>query len=247
MLISKIELKQICVDLENTRVIDQLTLAINQGEFVAILGANGTGKTTLLKVILGLLPMAHGSIDMNSDNVGYVPQRLPLQGGVPISVMEYVSTGLRVKKVNSFWINKTESKLIQQALKTVGLLDIKNSNLFNLSGGQQRRVMIARALVSNPDILLLDEPTAGIDSDSQESLKEVLEAYKKNLKTIILVTHELEVLEPLVDRVVVLGTNTKGSVIYDGKLPIPKHLYSIAHHSHEDSVNSKSILGMNNS
>ena len=78
--------------------------------------------------------------------------------------------------------------------------------------------MIARALVSNPDILLLDEPTAGIDSDSQESLKEVLDAYKKNLKTIILVTHELEVLEPLVDRVVVLGTNTKGSVIYDGKL-----------------------------
>jgi zinc transport system ATP-binding protein len=107
--------------------------------------------------------------------------------------------------------------------------------------------MIARALVSNPDVLLLDEPTAGIDSESQESLKEVLDAYKKNFKTIILVTHELEVLEPLVDRVVVLGTDTKGSIIYDGKLPIPKHLYSIAHHSHEDSVNSKSILGMNNS
>ena len=105
MLISKIELNQICVDLENTRVIDQLTLAINQGEFVAILGANGTGKTTLLKVILGLLPMAHGSIAMNSDNVGYVPQRLPLQGGVPISVMEYVSTGLRVKK-SQFFLDK---------------------------------------------------------------------------------------------------------------------------------------------
>ena len=219
---------------------------ISQGEFVAILGANGTGKTTLLKVILGLLPIAHGSVSTNSDNIGYIPQRLPIQGGVPISVAEYISTGLRVKKINPFWIKSFESKLITQVLNTIGLINIKNSNLYNLSAGQQRRVMIARALISNPDILLLDEPTAGIDSESQKSLKDILSNYKKNLKTIILVTHELEILEPLVDRVIVLGTKVRGSVIYDGGLPVPKHLNSIAHHSHEETINTKSILGMNN-
>lgn len=209
------------------------------------MGANGSGKTTLLRALLKLIPIAHGEINFKAKRIAYVPQRLPAVSGVPISVYESVATGLLDGKLRIFSA-KGQKASINLALKKVGIFELINKSLAKLSGGQLRRTMIAKALVADPDLILLDEPTASLDHSSQILLFNTLKELKDSGVTIILVTHEIGSLALLVDKVVVLDRKAKNNISYFGKLPMPVAVDPESHHSDElITAIDESVLGLN--
>ena len=174
-----------------------------------------------------------------------MPQRLPAVSGIPISVSESVATGLLDGSLNLFRKNRSKQR-VSQVLSTLEISSLTKKSLSQLSGGQLRKVMIAKALVSNPDLLLLDEPTSGLDQASQSQLIKTLKELKNNKVTIVLVTHELGIFTDLVDKAIVLDRNAKNNVSYMGKLPIPISLDPESHHSEElKSKVDESVLGLN--
>ncbi len=235
-----VDVEHAVVEYDGRRVLDGIDLTIWPGEFVALLGANGAGKTTLLRATLGLIPLARGRVLLAGQplahfhdwsSVALVPQRLPTSGAVPVSVEEVVAAGLvgpRPKVLS----RSSDKTAIARALDQVGLLGERRTRLDQLSGGQQRRVLIARALATGAGTFFLDEPTAGVDAESQQRLAEVLGQMSEEGATVILVTHELGPLAPLVTRTVILAD---GRILYDGQTPPQDFLHDhVHHHSHDD-------------
>lgn len=168
-------------------LLNDVSLNIEKGMYVSIVGENGSCKSTLLKLILGLLHPVSGNININTKNIGYVPQKLEsFNSQFPISVEEVL---LNHCKVNGI---KDLSKL-KKALKKVDLYDFKHKLIGNLSGGQQQRVFIARALIGDPELLILDEPSTGVDSKNQKSIYSLLKELNTNGKTIISVEHNIDI------------------------------------------------------
>ncbi len=199
----------------------------------------------MLRAVLDIIPIAHGKITIKASKIAYVPQRLPAVSGIPISVYESVASGLLDGKIRLF-SKKADKARVLQALKQLQIEELAGKSLAKLSGGQLRRVMIAKALVSKPDLMLLDEPTAGLDSNSQKRLLRTLRELKEAGVTILLITHELGGLSVLVDRAVVLDRKAKKNISYFGKLPIPLNLEPESHHSEELKAKiSESVLGLN--
>lgn len=218
-----------------------IDLTVGSGEFLALLGENGSGKTTLLRAMVGLQPLTKGTAAIlgvpvarftDWQRVGYVPQHLLAAGAVPVSVREVVGAGLISPRSRWRPDRARHRAEIQQALQRVGLWDRRSDSFHTLSGGQQRRVMIAAALAKGADILLLDEPTAGVDQANVTQLHDMLSDLAGRGATIVLVTHELGALEDLVTRVVVLGRTPGPSVRYDGPPPPPPSLHDP--HGHHD-------------
>lgn len=241
------QLTRACVEFDGEHVVDEVDLTINAGEFVAILGENGTGKTTLMRALLGLVPLAHGRLQLfgqpldrfrDWQRLAYVPQRLLAAGNVPVSVDEVVRSA-RISPRHRFRPDRKGKERTAAALEAVGLSDRRHDRFDSLSGGQQRRAMIARALTSDADTFVLDEPTAGIDAESQLALAETLGVLTAQGRTVLLVTHELGAVSNLATRAVVLGRTDHGSVLYDGPTPPPRHLrHDIAHHDHDHTSTS---------
>jgi zinc transport system ATP-binding protein len=185
-------------------VLSDINLDVLQGEFLGIIGPNGSGKTTLLKIMLGLLKPQSGSVRLFGQNIsgfkdwskiGYVPQKAGSAiTQFPITVEEVVSLGL-VSNNRLFDFAQAEDRgRIRESLAAVGLEKSRNRILNELSGGQQQRAFIARALVSQPELLVLDEPTVGVDVNSQAIFYELLRDLNRNLNlTLILVSHDIEV------------------------------------------------------
>jgi zinc transport system ATP-binding protein len=224
-----------CVTFDGECVVDEVSLSIAPGEFVAILGENGSGKTTLMRALLGLIPLSHGVVRVHGtpvtefrdwDRIGYVPQRLLSAGAVPMSVREVVESARWSPRTRWRLRRKDERDAAEEALHEVGLWDRREDRLDTLSGGQQRRVLIARALATGADTLILDEPTAGIDAESQARLATTLRRLRDSGRTILLVTHELGPVADLTTRAVVLARGEHGSVRYDG----PPRAEELAHH-----------------
>ncbi|MGG7096342.1 metal ABC transporter ATP-binding protein [Clostridium sardiniense] len=168
-------------------LIENVNLNIPKGVYLSIIGENGCAKTTLLKLILGLLKPTSGSITVNAKGVAYVPQKIEsFNSQFPISVYEVLKT-----HGNSIGVkNKNE---IKEALERVNMLDFTNKLIGSLSGGQQQRVFIARALMGNPELIILDEPSTGVDFKNQLSIYALLNKLnKENGKTIISVEHNIE-------------------------------------------------------
>ncbi len=203
-------------------VVSDVTLDVHAGEVVAVLGPNGSGKSTLVKGLLGLGDHLGGDVELfgvprdrfrDHARVGYVPQRHTLSSSVRATVEEIVATG---RLVRSSWLGRQSAldrQVIARALEVVGLADRATTDVSTLSGGQQRRVLIARALASQPDVLVMDEPTAGVDAASQHVLAEVLGRLADQGVTMLIVTHEMEAFAALVSRVVVVDG---GVVTFDG-------------------------------
>ena len=223
------------VVLGGRRILDDVSVRVDAGEFVAILGDNGSGKTTLVRTLVGLNPLAAGTLSVYDtpidrfrswSRLGYVPQRLAVGGGVPMTVREVVASG-RTSRV-SRWrrLSKTDWAAIDHALEDVGLVDRGRDAVTTLSGGQQQRVLIARALAGEPDVLVLDEPTAGVDADSQDTLAGALGHLSRAGGSVVLVAHELGPLADLIGRAVVLS---HGRVVSDGPPPDP-----VGHHAGPD-------------
>jgi zinc transport system ATP-binding protein len=197
-------------------VLRDVDFDVRAGEVVAILGPNGSGKSTLVRGLVGLAPLLAGSLRV-SKRLGYVPQRHSVGGGVPATVEEVVASGRLTKRRFlpglPAMLPALDRGVVCDAIATVGLTEKIGQAVSSLSGGQQRRVLIARALAGEPDVLVMDEPFAGVDGPNQEILATTLGSLVSGGVTLIVVTHELGPINGLVDRTVVIQ---HGQIDYDG-------------------------------
>lgn len=215
-------------------------LSLHSGEFLAVMGANGSGKSTLIRAITGLLPLTRGTLHLFGTpyddfqawhRIGFVPQRSGATGGVPATVWEIVASG-RVSRRRLFKpLGRDDRRAINEAIEVVSLGERAHVGVSQLSGGQQQRALIARALAGEPELLVLDEPTAGVDLPNQRTLAEALALLKDQGSTVLLVAHELGPMAPLVDRAVVMRD---GRVDYDGP-PLSDAAVHEDHHPVGDS------------
>ena len=180
-------------------VLEDINLEYSSDEFLAIIGPNGGGKSTLLKLILGLLKPQSGEIKLFgkepsevSKFIGYVPQNFLSNQSFPMMVLEVVLMGLIDKKIFGFY-SKDEKALALSALEKVGMREFANARIGELSGGQRQRVYIARALCANAKVLILDEPTASIDTKGQAEIYEILKGINANGVGVVLVSHDLNI------------------------------------------------------
>jgi zinc transport system ATP-binding protein len=203
-------------------VLDHVTLRVDAGEFVALVGPNGSGKSTLVRILVGLLAPDSGRARLfgqparhaiDRARLGYVPQRARLAGDLPATVREVVTAG-RVAR-QGWWrrARRADRAAVDAAIDAVALTELAARPVRELSGGQQQRVLIAKALAGEPELLVLDEPVAGVDAESQRHFRDVLvHVVRDRGGAVLLVSHELGAVADDLDRVVVL----KRTVQFDG-------------------------------
>ncbi|MFJ8191704.1 metal ABC transporter ATP-binding protein [Streptomyces sp. NPDC096094] len=232
-----ISLRGVRAELGSRPVLRGIDLTVRGGEVVALLGANGSGKSTAVRTVIGQVPVTAGKIELFGTprrrfrdwaRVGYVPQRTTAAGGVPATVTEIVSSG-RLSRTRFGVLRKADREAVRQALDLVGMADRAKDSVNALSGGQHQRVLIARALAAEPELLIMDEPMAGVDLASQEVLAATLRKQVAAGTTVLLVLHELGPLEPLIDRAVVLRD---GCVTHDGPPPEAVGQHALPGHDH---------------
>lgn len=208
----QIEIKNLKFGYNENQILKNVNLSLDEGDFAVISGKNGSGKSTLIKLILGELKKDEGTIKLfgidmedfkNFDKIGYVPQvNEAIKVAFPVSAREYV--GLNLYKEFSIFntITKKSKTKIENTFSTLKIKDLIDRPFNKLSGGQAQRVMIARALVNNPDILILDEPTVGIDQKSKENFLDLLVHLNTHHNiSILMITHEMDILGDYVDKV----------------------------------------------
>lgn len=207
-----IQFSQVAFSYSNVPVLENVNFHVHRGEFIALVGPNGAGKSTILKLLLGLEQAGKGNIEVlgkepkeSRSRIGYVPQHADFDKSFPISVYEVIRMG-RLKPIGRAW-NKDDEQAVQKAMEQVEILDLARRPYGALSGGQRRRVLVARALAAEPEILVLDEPTANMDAESEERLFKTL-GQLKGKTTILIVTHDTEFVSALTDRVLCIGERT---------------------------------------
>jgi zinc transport system ATP-binding protein len=221
---SAIRLRDARIGYGDVAVVQGVDLTVSPGEAVAVLGSNGSGKTTLARGLLGLATVLGGEVEVlgapvgrprERGRIGYVPQRHTVSGAVPATVREVVGVG-RLARLGPFGrLRPADRSAVQDAVAAVGLADRLGDPVASLSGGQQRRVLVARALAAEPELLVMDEPTAGVDAASQDALAAVLADVSATGTTLLVVTHETAALAGVLTRAVVVD---HGRISYDGPL-----------------------------
>ncbi|MBU1095289.1 MAG: ABC transporter ATP-binding protein [Bacteroidetes bacterium] len=227
-----IELENVYVHYGKTLALEDVNLKINQKEFLGIIGPNGGGKTTLLKVLTGLIKPNRGSVKICGKSlsdtkgfIGYVPQFNSFDNTYPISVNDVVRMGRLTKKSNN------DLEIINDALNTVEIYNLRKEQIGNLSGGQKQRVLIARALASEPKVLLLDEPTASIDTKTGTSVYELLNKLNETA-TIILVSHDIGAISKYVKKIACLNKK----LLYHDSKEITKEMLESAYQCPVDLI-----------
>ena len=189
-----IKCENACMNYDSVRAVDCVSFDIEEGDFLCVVGENGTGKSTLLKGILGLQKLSGGKIELNGitrNEIGYLPQRTQVQKDFPAAVNEVVLSG-RLSSGFKFFYTPTDRKIATQNMKLLKIEDIKNKSFNELSGGQQQRVLLARALCAAERLLMLDEPTTGLDPFATADMYSILSHLNKNHGvTVIMVTHDV--------------------------------------------------------
>lgn len=206
-----VKLKNVWVEIDGKTILEDHTLSIKQDDYIGIIGPNGGGKTTLLKVILGLIKPSRGEVRVFGETpparegrIGYVPQLSDFDRDFPISVREVALMGRLSQRKLFAKYNGADIKATEGALKKVEMWDLRDRQMGKLSGGERQRVLIARALVSQPKLLLLDEPTASIDPQMTRGIYDMLGELKKEM-AILLVTHDMGVISSHVDKIACLN------------------------------------------
>jgi zinc transport system ATP-binding protein len=204
------------------RVLEDVDLRIGEGEFVALAGPNGGGKTTLVRIVLGLERPTEGKTFLFGEpahrfsrrrTLGYLAQRSELGGDAPTTVREVVSAGRLAASGLLGPMRRRDRELVAEAISRVSLDDVADTPLRTLSGGMQQRAFIAKALAGEPSLLVLDEPTTGVDAESQESLAALLDRLHTDLGvTIIYVSHEFGAVERFVERLILV----RRTIVFDG-------------------------------
>lgn len=231
-----IDARDVHVTLGGRPIVRGVDLAVPSGQVLAILGANGSGKSTLVRSLLGVVPLASGSVHLLGaplgrqvpwHRVGYVPQRMAAGGGVPATALEVVGSGLLHGR--RLVPPRDRRARARAALETLGVGHLLHRRVQELSGGQQQRVLIARALVREPRLLVLDEPTSGIDLPTQETFVRTVADLRDAGTTVLVILHEIGPFAPLIDRAVVLR---HGRVVHDGPPPAARGEHGSADHDH---------------
>lgn len=223
-------------------VLQDVSLHLNPGEIVTIVGPNGSGKSTLLRVLIGALKPGHGTITRDPDlRIGYVPQKLHIDPTLPLTVRRFLDLPRKVSHADAV-----------QALETAGLTDLGDRQMSALSGGQFQRVLLARAILGRPQILMLDEATQGLDQPGSASFYRQIEAVRRDLGcAILMVSHELHVVMSASDRVICLNGHiccegtpdvVSAAPAYrelfgsgtGGALALYRHDHDHHHHHHDD-------------
>ncbi|WP_236405611.1 metal ABC transporter ATP-binding protein [Microaerobacter geothermalis] len=211
-----IELKQVSFSYGKEKVLEMVDMTLERGEFLGLVGPNGAGKSTLIKIILGLLKPDEGEVRLfgqpmasfqDWSKIGYVSQKAnSFNSGFPATVFEVVSMGLFGKMGLFKWMGRKEKERVKEAIHMVGLSDYAKKNIGMLSGGQQQRVFIARALVSDPELLILDEPTVGVDEPSVNQFYQLLQnMHQKMGLSLLLISHDIGVISSKVDTIACLN------------------------------------------
>ncbi len=230
-----IALREATAALGGRNVLCGIDLTVARGEVVALLGVNGSGKSTTVRAVTGRVPLTGGSLDLfgtpqarfrDWHRLGYVPQRSTAASGVPATVREVVAAG-RLARTGLRPLRRADRAAVQHALEVVGMAHRARDSAGALSGGQQQRVLIARALAGEPDLLIMDEPLAGVDLGSQRALAETLRDQVAGGASALLVLHELGPLAPLIDRAVLLRDGRVERVAH------PERLHDLACHPHD--------------
>lgn len=196
-----IETKKLSVRYDKTEVLHDISFNVSPGDFIGLAGPNGAGKTTLVKTILGLIPISDGTIELfntssnkfsNWGKIGYLPQKnSTINALFPATVLEIVMLGLMSQKKWPKKINSSDKNKVDEILETLEISNLRNRMLSELSGGQQQKVLLARSLVSKPELLIFDEPSTALDPLSRESFYELIKKLNKELGiAVILITHD---------------------------------------------------------
>ena len=202
-MIERLRLSHAVIKYGEIKAVDDISLSVNSGEFVFITGANGSGKSTLTKGIAGLLPLSSGDI-MRTKKLSYVPQIEEADKNFPAQVSEIVLTGTQGQ--GRLFYSITDKRKALLAMEELGIRELAKKEIQTLSGGQMRRVLLARALCGDPELLLLDEPCAGLDAQSHELLFSVLKNLTAKGCAVIMVTHDASDLEGIhADRIITLS------------------------------------------
>lgn len=236
-----LEVKDLSFSYPDKSILHRLSFDVDAGDFMCIVGTNGTGKSTLLKLILNQLSPLEGEIKLLGTNsekykdfasIAYVSQKATnINRDFPAIVEEVVSLGLYSKKGLFKRNTKEDKKLIDSALERVGMLDYKHRQIGYLSGGQQQRVFIAKALISNPRIIFLDEPTTGIDIRAVDSICCLLGDLNKNSGiTIVMVTHDISSIIYHSNKILVLSEDGSGEVMTSEEFNSQSMLAHVHHH-----------------
>ncbi len=215
-------------DYPDTPVLRDVSFTLNRGEFLGIIGANGAGKSTLIKIILKLLPKAKGDIKIFGEDylkfkdnfkIGYVPQKATsFNKTFPATVKEVVLSNLYSRKGMLKRYNKDDYKKLYEVLAAVGMDGYEDRLIGELSGGQQQRVFIARALISSPELLLMDEPTVGVDLVQYEKIMGIIEKLSSEGMTIIMTNHDTPRLIKAADKLLVFCEHGNGEVLMRDEL-----------------------------
>ena len=236
-----LEVKDLSFSYPDKSILHRLSFDVDAGDFMCIVGTNGTGKSTLLKLILNQLSPLEGEIKLLGTNsekykdfasIAYVSQKATnINRDFPATVEEVVSVGLYSKKGLFKRNTKEDKKLIDSALERVGMLDYKHRQIGYLSGGQQQRVFIAKALISDPRIIFLDEPTTGIDIRAVDSICCLLGDLNKNSGiTIVMVTHDISSIIYHSNKILVLSEDGSGEVMTSEEFNSQSMLTHVHHH-----------------
>lgn len=238
-----LEIKDLSFDYPDKSILHRLNLKVESGDFLCIIGTNGTGKSTLLKLILNRLEPLEGSIKLlgvNSDRfkdysrIAYVSQKATdINRDFPATVEEVVTMGLYSQRGLFKRINAEDRKKVKKALETVGMSDFINRRIGRLSGGQQQRVFIAKALVSSPEVIFLDEPTVGIDIKAVDSICCLLGELNKQGITIVMVTHDISSILYHANKVLVLSEDGGGELMPAEQFKSRSMLSHLHHHCEE--------------
>ena len=210
-------------------VLRDVNLQVERGEFVAIAGPNGGGKTTLVRLVVGLEQPTPGRVELMVRKVGYLPQRTQAGIDAPVTVRELVTTGRASRTRLIGPLSSADRVSVQEAIDRVGLSPSADRRLTTLSGGQQQRAFIAKALAADPELLVLDEPTTGVDVEAQDAIAALVQRLRSELEmTILYVSHEFGAVEQFVEWIVFVC----GGVVFDGS---PSVLFGVWHdpsHAH---------------
>ena len=215
-----IEIKDLYVTYGDGLALESINISVNEGDFLGIIGPNGGGKSTLLKAILGLIPVSRGEIRIfgkptaeRTAAIGYVPQFSAVDRRFPITVLETVLSGMTPNRLTPFLrFSKAQRETAMETLREVGIEKLAARRISELSGGEFQRLLIARALATKPAILLLDEPTASVDPASRESIYALLHKLNGRI-TIVLVTHDLLAVSSAVKEIACLNE----TLVYHGE------------------------------
>jgi zinc/manganese transport system ATP-binding protein len=196
-----VTLKNVNVSFDGKWVLRDLSFSVESGEFLGIIGPNGSGKTTLMRVLLSMLKPQEGTVKIENDSrIGYVPQSRQIDPDTPLSARNFVSLGLPHKYRP--WLSRQDRAIVEEALELTNSMDYADKPIGKLSGGQRQRLFLAQALVRNPHILLLDEPTSNLDPGAQETIASVVDQVRRERGiTVLFVSHDVNLISRYADKI----------------------------------------------